>query len=272
MAIGIDRAVLLETDGGDWDPLATAGAIVEAIRALEADGEPFDLLLFGNEAADTGDFQVGIRVAVALGRPCVTGIKAIEAGRRAASSPGARRGGGWEMFELPLPAVLGGQGGAEPAALSVRSGAAPGEEEGDRADRRRSARPGRSDRRSGLRLPGGQREHGRGDRERRRRRRRPSSSCSTRLGVIGAMILVARRARRRPAGAPVARGAEPRPPPRRRDRRAGPRRPGRGRRRGTPPASSRAAASPSPTSSRAIVWRLRAGRLGGGDRPAHGGP
>ena len=26
LAIGIDRAVLLETDGSDWDPLATAGA------------------------------------------------------------------------------------------------------------------------------------------------------------------------------------------------------------------------------------------------------
>lgn len=105
MAVGIDRAVLLETDGADWDPLATARAIVDAIRALEAEGATFDLILFGNEAADTGDFQVGIRVATALGRPCVTGIKAIEAAegrviaRREAS-------GGWEVFELPMPAVL----------------------------------------------------------------------------------------------------------------------------------------------------------------------
>jgi electron transfer flavoprotein beta subunit len=106
MAIGIDRAVLLETDGADWDPLATAGAIVDAIRALEADGERFDLLLFGNEAADTGDFQVGIRVAAALGLPVVTGIKAIEAsdGRVVARR---EAGGGWEVFELPMPAVLG---------------------------------------------------------------------------------------------------------------------------------------------------------------------
>jgi electron transfer flavoprotein beta subunit len=105
MAIGIDRAVLLETDGADWDPIATAGAIVDAIRALEADGEPFDLILFGNEAADTGDFQVGIRVATALGRPCVTGIKAIAA---ADGRVEARReaSGGWEVFELPLPTVL----------------------------------------------------------------------------------------------------------------------------------------------------------------------
>ena len=106
MAIGIDRAVLLETDGSDWDPMATAEAIADAIRALEAEGERFDLLLFGNESADSGGFQVGVRVATALGLPIVTGVKAIEArdGR-----VGARReaGGGWEVFDLPLPAVLG---------------------------------------------------------------------------------------------------------------------------------------------------------------------
>ena len=44
-----------------------------------ADGGPgYDLLLLGNEAADTGDYQVGVRVAHALGWPCVTGIKGIE--------------------------------------------------------------------------------------------------------------------------------------------------------------------------------------------------
>jgi electron transfer flavoprotein beta subunit len=106
MAIGIEKAVLLETDGSDWDPMATAGAIVDAIRALEADGETFDLLLFGNEAADTGDFQVGIRVATALGRPAVTGIKAIEVGADGRVTARREAAGGWEVFELPMPAVL----------------------------------------------------------------------------------------------------------------------------------------------------------------------
>jgi len=102
MAMGVGAAVLLETDGHDWSAEATADALAAAIRTMP---EPFDLLLFGNEAADTGDYQVGVRVAHALGLPCVTGIKgiAIEDG-----SLTARReaGGGWEIFEVPLPAVV----------------------------------------------------------------------------------------------------------------------------------------------------------------------
>jgi electron transfer flavoprotein beta subunit len=105
MAIGIDRAILLETDGQDWDPVATAAAIVDAIRAEAAAGVDYDLLLFGNEAADSGDFQVGIRVALALGLPCANGVKSLEVKDGIAT---ARReaGGGWEVFEVPLPAVV----------------------------------------------------------------------------------------------------------------------------------------------------------------------
>lgn len=105
MAMGIDRAVLLETDGSEWGPTAAAGAIVDAIRAEEASGTGFDVLLFGNEAADTGDFQVGVRVAYALSRPCVTGVKAVEVldGTAVAKREAAE---GWEIFEVPLPAVF----------------------------------------------------------------------------------------------------------------------------------------------------------------------
>jgi electron transfer flavoprotein beta subunit len=110
MAIGIERAVLLETDGRDWDPRATARALTAAIQAEEAAaGAPFDLIFFGNESADSGGFQVGIRVAAALGRPMVTGIKSL-AVRPAEGRVTARResaAGGWESFDLPLPAVVG---------------------------------------------------------------------------------------------------------------------------------------------------------------------
>ncbi|MFQ5613810.1 MAG: electron transfer flavoprotein subunit beta/FixA family protein [Anaerolineae bacterium] len=105
LAVGVERAVLLETDGSEWGPQATAAAIVEAVRAQQAAAGDFDILLFGNEAADSGGYQVGVRVAYALGLPCLTGIKALEVGDGTAI---ARReaAGGWEVFEVPLPAVL----------------------------------------------------------------------------------------------------------------------------------------------------------------------
>lgn len=105
LAVGVDRAVLLETDGREWDPGATAEAIVEAIAAEQEAGMAFDLLLFGNEAADTGDHQVGIRVAHALGLPCVTGVKSIEI-RDGAVVASREAADGWEVFEVPLPAVI----------------------------------------------------------------------------------------------------------------------------------------------------------------------
>lgn len=104
MAQGIDRAVLLETDG-DWGPMATANAIGEAIRAQQAEAGAFDVLLFGNESADNGGYQVGIRVAMALDLPCVTGIKSLEIKDGTAIAK-REAGGGWEVFEVALPAVF----------------------------------------------------------------------------------------------------------------------------------------------------------------------
>lgn len=106
LAIGVERAVHLETDGADWDPVATSAALVDAIRALEADGGPFDLILAGNESADSGGYQVAIRVAVALGRPVVNGVKALEV-RDGVARARRQAPGGWEVYEVPLPAVVG---------------------------------------------------------------------------------------------------------------------------------------------------------------------
>jgi electron transfer flavoprotein beta subunit len=105
MALGIGRAILLETDGREWDPVATAAAIVDAIEAERAAGRTYDIVMFGNESADSAGFQVGIRVAEALDLPCVTGIKALEVAGEVAR---VRRQteSGWEAAELSLPAVL----------------------------------------------------------------------------------------------------------------------------------------------------------------------
>jgi electron transfer flavoprotein beta subunit len=105
MALGIERAILLETDGREWDPVATAAAIVEAIEAERTAGRSYDLVMFGNESADSAGYQIGVRVADALDLPCVTGIKALEVADGKAI---VRRQteAGWETAELPLPAVL----------------------------------------------------------------------------------------------------------------------------------------------------------------------
>jgi electron transfer flavoprotein beta subunit len=103
LAVGADRAVLLTNDSNEeWDPQATASAIVAAI---EADGEGFDLIIFGNEYADSGGYQVGIRVAHALGRPVVTGLKglSVEDGRARCEQEVA---GGRDVYLVPLPAVV----------------------------------------------------------------------------------------------------------------------------------------------------------------------
>ncbi len=105
MARGMDRGILLETDGDEWDPVQTASVIVDTIRTQENLGNRFDLFMFGNESADSGDYQVGIRVAHALDLPCVTGIKKLEIregkviARRESST-------GWEIYEVAPPAVL----------------------------------------------------------------------------------------------------------------------------------------------------------------------
>ena len=104
MALGIDRAILLQVDD-EWDAQATAAAIVESIEAERAAGTEFDLIFFGNESADSGNYQVGIRVAHALGLPCVTGVKgiAVEGGRARCEQEVA---GGRDVYDVALPAVV----------------------------------------------------------------------------------------------------------------------------------------------------------------------
>ena len=105
MALGIDRAIHLFFDGEECDPQATAGAIVEAIRADEAANGPFDLVFFGNESADAGNFQVGIRVAYALGRPVATGLKGVKLQGETIRCE-QEVSGGRDVYVLPLPAVV----------------------------------------------------------------------------------------------------------------------------------------------------------------------
>ena len=77
LAVGCTAAVRIEAEADRWGPADVAAAVADVVRAHEAQGRSYGLVLLGNDAADTGDFQVGIRLAYALGRPVLTGASRL---------------------------------------------------------------------------------------------------------------------------------------------------------------------------------------------------
>lgn len=119
IAVGCTRAVLVEAEPDRFGPADVAAAIAEVVRTHEQEGTRYDLVLLGNDAADTGDFQVGVRLGYALDRPVVTGIATceIEGDRVVARGAGPD---GPEVFELDLPAVITvSEGGITPRYPSI---------------------------------------------------------------------------------------------------------------------------------------------------------
>ena len=109
LALGCSGAVLIEADPAGYGPADVA----REIAAVAAD---HDLVLLGNDAADTGDFQVGIRLAYALGRPVVNGARTVEVDADGGVATAHVAGpDGVETYAVPLPAVVTVlEGGVEP--------------------------------------------------------------------------------------------------------------------------------------------------------------
>jgi electron transfer flavoprotein beta subunit len=115
LAVGATAATLIEAEASTYGPADVAREIAAVVRDHEAAGRPHDLVLLGNDAADSGDFQVGIRLAYELGRPVVNGIKTVEVTDGVATARGAGADGGVETYRVPLPAVATVlEGGVEP--------------------------------------------------------------------------------------------------------------------------------------------------------------
>jgi electron transfer flavoprotein beta subunit len=119
LAVGCTVAVLVEAEAERFGPADVAAAIADVVRSHAAEGRSYDLILLGNDAADTGDFQVGIRLAYALDRPVVTGISTVEVSDGTAVARGDGPDG-TDVYELPLPAVVTVmEGGVEPRYPSI---------------------------------------------------------------------------------------------------------------------------------------------------------
>jgi electron transfer flavoprotein beta subunit len=114
LGVGCTAATLVEADAGAFGPAGVAREIAAVVRAHEAQGRGHDLVLLGNDAADSGDFQVGIRLAYELERPVVNGVKVVDVADGVVTARGDGPDG-VETFRVPLPAVVTVlEGGVEP--------------------------------------------------------------------------------------------------------------------------------------------------------------
>lgn len=115
LAMGADEAILIKTEDDYIDSLATAKALTEVLTQMD-----YDLILFGKQAVDDDNLQVGPMVAELLDLPCVTFIAelSLENGKAIAKR---EIEGGTEVIETSLPAVFTAEKGLnEPRYPSLR--------------------------------------------------------------------------------------------------------------------------------------------------------
>ena len=125
VAVGANDGILIEAaDPSVFGPEDIASIIGDVVRDRAEEGQSFDLVLLGNDAADTGDFQVPIRLAYDLEYPVLTGIQKLSATDDAGATGSIEARGigpsGTEIFSLDLPAVIAVQeGGVDPRYPSI---------------------------------------------------------------------------------------------------------------------------------------------------------
>ena len=121
VAVGANDGILIETAEADaFAPEDIAQVIGDVVRDRAEAGQTFDLVLTGDDAADTGDFQVGIRLAYDLEYPVLTNIQTISASGGGAIEARGIGPAGTEVFSLDLPAVVAvHEGGVDPRYPSI---------------------------------------------------------------------------------------------------------------------------------------------------------
>ena len=110
LGVGATAAVLVEADPVTLGPADVAHEIAEVVRDHD-----YGLVLLGNDAADSGDFQVGIRLGHELSRPVVTGREDARPSTATPSRPAPTARTVRRSYAVPLPAVVTVmEGGVEP--------------------------------------------------------------------------------------------------------------------------------------------------------------
>ncbi|SFR07946.1 electron transfer flavoprotein subunit beta/FixA family protein [Desulfoscipio geothermicus] len=105
LAMGADKAVLVDTGDAELDEYATATVLAKAIEDVG-----YDIILGGFRAIDDGSAQVAGRVAEILNLPVVNVVTELEVADGRAKATREIEGGS-EVVEVPLPAVITAQKG-----------------------------------------------------------------------------------------------------------------------------------------------------------------
>lgn len=120
LSLGCRAATLVVADAQHLGPADVAGEIAEVVRSHRAAGTTYDLVLLGNDASDTGDFQVGVRLAYALDLPVVNGVSTLEVADGVLTAH-ASVADGDETYSVPLPAVACVlEGGVDPRYPTIK--------------------------------------------------------------------------------------------------------------------------------------------------------
>ncbi|MBR1609319.1 MAG: electron transfer flavoprotein subunit beta/FixA family protein [Kiritimatiellae bacterium] len=107
VAHGADGGVLVcGREFGGADTWATGYTIALAIKKLEAENGPFDIVLFGKQATDGDTAQVGPGIANNLGLPCLTYAKSCEVLDEKTFKVVRMTEDGYEEWEVARPCAL----------------------------------------------------------------------------------------------------------------------------------------------------------------------
>lgn len=105
LSLGCTAATHVVAEPSTLGPADVAREIAAVVRDHEAAGTDYEVILLGNDAADSGDFQVGIRLSYLLDRPVVNGAGSVSVadGQVTAYVDGPD---GRETYQVPAPAVV----------------------------------------------------------------------------------------------------------------------------------------------------------------------
>jgi electron transfer flavoprotein beta subunit len=101
LAMGADKAIRIDADVTDFQPLEVAVMLNAVTKSL-----PFDLLLFGAQSEDFGSGQLGVMVAEMLGIPHASLITRLEPEGQIVSINRELEAGTTESYMIELPALL----------------------------------------------------------------------------------------------------------------------------------------------------------------------